>query len=84
MTNQKTTLPAQVLVTVQELETKMFALRIALALERIADRLDTLTLETETAPVEATPCLHPEASRMALGLTDGWICQDCQHQVRPS
>ena len=60
-----------------------FLERIATALERIADRLDALTLEPETAP-ESPTCPHPEDLRMPLGGTNGWICQACQHVESPS
>ena len=53
--------------------------RIATALERIADRLELLTLEN-SAPEPASLCPHPEASRLEIPGTAGWICELCQHQ----
>ena len=58
------------------------ALRIAFALERIADRLELLTLETEPTATEQPECLH--AQRIQLGQTNGWKCLLCEHTENPS
>lgn len=59
--------------------------RIATALERIADHSELLTTELPTdAETGPTPCSHPPEQRMPLGGTNGWICQQCQHQQSPS
>lgn len=61
------------------------ALRIAVALERIADRLDLVILEpapSQEPPTDPT-CRHPKDQRLALGQTNGWICQVCQFQQPP-
>ncbi len=65
--------------------TALTAERIAAALERIADRLELLTAESEPMP-ESTeqPCPHPVELRLALGATNGWLCQACQHRENPS
>ena len=55
------------------------ALRLAFALERIADRLELLTLESEPQTPESPVCPHPESYRLALGQTNGWMCSLCQH-----
>lgn len=58
-------------------------IRAVEALERIADRLDLLTVETSQEP-EAPTCRHPKDQRMALGATNGWTCQACGRTKRPS
>lgn len=65
--------------------TEQTAERIATALERIADLMELLTVEPQPMP-EATeiPCSHPIELRLALGATNGWICQACQYTERPS
>ena len=60
------------------------ALRIAHALERIADRLELLTVETVPAQPETPSCLHPSEERLDLGMTTGWVCQVCGHTESPT
>ena len=60
------------------------ALRLAFALERIADRLDLLTMESEPQTPEPVICQHPESYRLTLGQTDGWTCSLCQHMESPA
>jgi hypothetical protein len=57
--------------------------RIALALERIATRLETLEMWSEPMPdpsLEPSPCLHPASSRLQMG-PDGIFCEACQRYV---
>ena len=58
------------------------AIRIARALERLADAAERLTLEPAPPPDPTPMCPHDRT--LALGLTTGWICQDCGHQELPS
>lgn len=60
--------------------------RIATALERIAELMELLTVEPTAEPPtpEEIPCPHPQDQRLALGATNGWICQGCQHRENPS
>ena len=60
--------------------------RIATALERIAELMELLTVEPSAPPPtsEETPCPHPIELRLALGATNGWICQACQFTETPS
>lgn len=63
--------------------TEKTAQRIARAVERIANRLDALAMETEPES-EPLTCLHPLEQRMPLGQTDGWSCLICEYTHPPS
>ncbi len=56
--------------------------RIAVALERLADGVDRLSLDTEPAEAAAEQgCNHPENRRLEKGATQ-WVCEDCGYVGR--
>lgn len=58
-------------------------LRIAVALERIADTLPKFAPEDEPGEMA---CLHPIETRESFGVTDGredWLCRECGFRSVP-